>query len=121
MQYSITSLEGRKGALGAGSLQREELVTLKGQISQGAHNDKLVYFSELIMLLDIPCKDGQPQSVLRLQVQTCPSIVHRQSSPSEVQQKPSNLGQVFRFQIVPQLLLTDPHMALLLGLGKVSS
>lgn len=44
------------------------------------------------------------------------------SCPSEVQQKPPNLGQVFWFQIVTQLVLIDPHMmALLLGLGKVSS
>lgn len=64
-------------------------------------------------------------NVQRPQLQTSPSIVHRQPSPSEVQQEPPHLGQVFGLQIVTELLLADPHvpalLLLLLGLGKVSS
>lgn len=40
-------------------------------------------------------------------------------SPSEVQEKPPNLGQVFWLQIVTQFLLAGPHVtALLHGRGK---
>lgn len=41
---------------------------------------------------------------------TCVSNIHRQPSPSEVQEKPPDLSQVLGLQIVAQLFLTGPHM-----------
>lgn len=111
-----------KGALRDGSLPREKPAVLRGNISRD-HTMTNVFISQnIVCCLIFPTKMRQPHDVLEVQSQTCPSVVHRQLNLSEVQKKPPNLGQVFWFQIVTQLLLTDPHMmALLPGLGKVSS
>lgn len=49
------------------------------------------------------------------------SRIHRQLSPSEVQEKSPDLSQVLGLQIVTQFFLTGPHMAALFpSLHKVS-
>lgn len=112
-----------KGALRAGSLfPGRSQYSIKDKSTKTHKMINLFISQNLVCCLIFPAKRGQPRTSLRPKSQTCPSTVHRQLSPSEVQQKSLNLGQVFWFQIVTQFLLTDPYMmALLPSLGKVSS
>lgn len=95
--------------------QGEKPVLLKGHTSQD-HTVINPFISQ-----DSLQRWGNHRASLRPPSQTCPSIVHRQPSPSEVQQESPHLGQVSGLQIVAQLLLADPHVPAVPGLGEVSS
>ena len=43
------------------SLDTKKPVVLKEQINRDPHNEKLVYFSEFSLLLDIPCREEATQ------------------------------------------------------------
>lgn len=60
------------------SLDRKKTVVLKEQINRDPHNDKLVYFSEFSLLLDIPYREEATQRP-EARLQTCLGIVHQRS------------------------------------------